>query len=60
MEGIDYHENFSLVVKLVSICIVLALVALLDLELEKLDVKTNFLHGDLDGTTRRFCIALKR
>ena len=48
MEGIDYHEIFSLVVKLVSIRIVLALVALLDLELEKLDVKTTFLHGDLD------------
>jgi hypothetical protein len=27
---------------------VLALVALLDLELEQLDVKTSFLHGDLD------------
>jgi hypothetical protein len=27
---------------------VLALVALLDLELEELDVKTSFLHGDLD------------
>ena len=48
MEGVDYHEIFSPIVKLVSICIVLALVALLDLELEKLDVKTTFLHGDLD------------
>ena len=48
MEGIDYHEIFSPVVKLVSIRIVLALVALLDLELEQLDVKTNFLHRDLD------------
>ena len=48
MEGIDYHEIFSLVVKLVYIRIVLALVALLDLELEKLDVKTTLLHGDLD------------
>ena len=48
MEGIDYHKIFSPVVKLVSICIVLALVALLDLELEQLNVKTNFLHGDLD------------
>ena len=48
MEGIDYHEIFSPVVKLVSIRIVLALVAVLDLELEQLDVKTTFLHGDLD------------
>jgi hypothetical protein len=47
-EGIDVHEIFSLVVKLVSICVLLALVALLDMELEQLDVKTTFLHGDLD------------
>ena len=57
MEGIDYHEIFSPVVKLVSIRIVLALVALLDLELKQLDVKTTFLHGDLYVTTRRFCTA---
>jgi hypothetical protein len=47
-EGVDFHEIFSPVVKTVSIRIVLALVALLDLELEQLDVKTAFLHGDLD------------
>eukprot|EP00253_Pinus_taeda_P013210 PITA_13210 len=45
---IDSHEIFSPVVKIVSIRIVLALVALLDLELQQLDVKTAFLHGDLD------------
>ena len=39
---------FSPVVARVSIRIVLELVALLDLELEQLDVKTTFLHGDLD------------
>jgi hypothetical protein len=47
-EGIDFHEIFSPVVKLVSVRVLLALVALLDLELEQLDVKTSFLHGDLD------------
>ena len=47
--GIDFHEIFSPVVKLVSIIILLALVSSYDLELEKLDVKTTFLHGDLDG-----------
>jgi hypothetical protein len=47
-EGIDFHDLFSPVVKFVSIRIVLALVALLDLELEQLDVKTAFLHRDLD------------
>ena len=46
--GIDFHEIFSPVVKIVSIRMVLALVALLNLELEQLDVKTAFLHGDLD------------
>eukprot|EP00253_Pinus_taeda_P019928 PITA_19928 len=46
--GIDFHEIFSPVVKIVSIRIVLALVVLLDLELQQLDVKTAFLHGDLD------------
>ena len=48
MEGIDYHDIFSLVVKLLFLRIVLALVAMLDLELEQLDVKMTFLHGDLD------------
>ena len=47
-EGIDFHEIFSPIFRLVSIRVVLALVALLDLELEKLDVKTTFLHGYLD------------
>ena len=46
--GIDFHEIFSPVVKIVSIRMVLALVALHNLELEQLDVKTAFLHGDLD------------
>jgi hypothetical protein len=48
VEGIDFHEIFSPVVKLVSIRTVFALTALLNLELEQLDVKTTFLHGDLD------------
>ena len=33
-EGIDFHEIFSLVVKLVSVRVLLALVSLLDLALE--------------------------
>ncbi|KAM1838444.1 hypothetical protein ACFX14_020106 [Malus domestica] len=47
-EGIDYNEIFSPVVKHSSIRIMLALVAQYDLELVQLDVKTAFLHGDLN------------
>ena len=47
-EGIDYNEVFSPVVKHSSIRILLALVAQYELDLDQLDVKTAFLHGDLD------------
>ncbi|GJR64776.1 retrovirus-related pol polyprotein from transposon TNT 1-94 [Tanacetum coccineum] len=46
--GIDFDEIFSPVVKMGSIRVVLGLVATLDLEVEQMDVKTDFLHGDLD------------
>ena len=48
VEGIDFHEVFSSVVKHSLIRALLALVAIEDLELHQLDVKTTFLHGDLD------------
>ena len=47
-EGIDYKEVFSPVVKHSSIRILLALVAKYELDLDQLDIKTAFLHGDLD------------
>jgi len=47
-EGVDYTEIFAPVVKHVSIRILLAIVAEENLELEQLDVKTAFLHGELD------------
>jgi PII-like signaling protein len=47
-EGIDYKDIFSLVVKLTTIKIVLSIVAIEDLHLEQLDVKTTFLHGELE------------
>ena len=47
-QGIDFDEIFLLVVKMCSIRVTLGLPASMNLELEKLDVKTAFLHGDLD------------
>nr|CAN73722.1 hypothetical protein VITISV_041002 [Vitis vinifera] len=47
-EGIDYIEIFSLIVKMSTIRLVLGMVAAENLHLEQLDVKTPFLHGDLE------------
>ena len=47
-EGVDYNEIFSPVVRHTSIRVLLAIVAHQNLELEQLDVKTAFLHGELD------------
>ena len=47
-QGIDYDDIYSPVVRHTSIRVVLALVAHMDLELEQMDVKTAFLHGNLE------------
>lgn len=47
-EGIDFNEIFSPVVRLTTIIIVLAMCDAYDLHLEQLDVKTAFLHGELE------------
>ena len=47
-KGIDLDEIFAPVVKMSSIRVVLGLATSLDLEVEQMDVKTAFLHGDLD------------
>ena len=46
--GVDYNDVFSPVVKHNSIRTFFGIVAMHDLELEQLDVKTAFLHGELD------------
>jgi hypothetical protein len=45
---VDYQKFFSLVVRHTSIRAVLVLVAHYDMALEQIDVKTTFLHGDLE------------
>ncbi|GKE72701.1 retrovirus-related pol polyprotein from transposon TNT 1-94 [Tanacetum coccineum] len=47
-EGVDFSEVFSPVVKHSSIRVLLAMVALHDMELKQLDVKMEFLHGELE------------
>lgn len=46
--GIDYNDVFFPVVKHSSIRTLLSIVAMHDYELEQLDVKTAFLHGELE------------
>ena len=48
VQSVDFNDVFSPVVKHTSIRVLLSLVAMKDLELEQLDVKTAFLHGDLE------------
>jgi hypothetical protein len=48
-EGMDFNEVFSPIVRHSSIQVFLAMVALFDLELEQLDVKTVFLHASARG-----------
>ena len=47
-EGIDYTEIFSPIKKMLTIRLVLGMVVAENLHLEQLNVKTAFLHGNLE------------
>jgi hypothetical protein len=46
--GVDYNETFALVAKCVSICCILALTTIENMEIQQMDVKIAFFHGDLE------------
>eukprot|EP00253_Pinus_taeda_P023609 PITA_23609 len=48
VSGIDFGDMFSPVAKVTSIRLLLSIAAAFDFEVEQMDVKTTFLHGDLE------------
>ena len=48
VSGIDFGDNFSPVFEITSIRLLLSVAAAFDFEVEQMDVKTTFLHGDLE------------
>ena len=48
IESVDFNEVFSSVVKHTYIHVLQAMVTWFNLELEQLDVKMDFLHGELE------------
>lgn len=48
--GVNYHEIFSPMFKHNSIIFLLSNITKLDLKFDQMNVKTSFLHGDLEVT----------
>lgn len=48
VKGVEFGEIFSPIAKLTSIRLPMSLVFSFDIEIKKMDMKTTFLHGDLD------------
>jgi hypothetical protein len=46
--GVDYNETFVPIAKFTSIRCILALAALEDMEIHRMDVKTAFFNGELE------------
>ena len=47
-EGVDYFDTYSLVTRITSIRMLVAIAALHNLEIHQMDVKTAFLNGELN------------
>ena len=47
--GIDYNESFAWVIRLESLCTLLALAASNNLEIVQFDITSAYLHSDCDG-----------
>ncbi len=47
-QGLDFNDTFASVAKATSVGTLLAWAAVKDLEVEQMDVKTAFLHGQLE------------
>jgi hypothetical protein len=47
-QNVDYFDTFSLVTRISSICILIALASIHNLFIHQMDVKTVFLNGDLE------------
>ena len=48
IEGLDYNETFSLVVRMATMRLLFPISVILNMELQQMDVKTAFLNGDLN------------